>query len=105
MFAHRAYRATPGTEALLICMGSGAVEGSLKWWARDHRAHHRYVDSEKDPYPATRGFWHSHIGWMFVKQEPGKIGKVDISDLNSKWMVRFQHRHYGWFGKFIAAVT
>eukprot|EP01138_Halocafeteria_seosinensis_P010348 gb/GECG01010566.1/.p1 GENE.gb/GECG01010566.1/~~gb/GECG01010566.1/.p1 ORF type:complete len:355 (+),score=35.95 gb/GECG01010566.1/:1-1065(+) len=104
LFAHRAYRGTKFTEILLTCMGSGAVEGSVKWWARDHRAHHRYVDTEKDPYPATRGFWHSHIGWMFVKQDKDKIGRVDISDLTEKWIIRFQHRYYGLFALFFGFV-
>lgn len=39
----------------------------------------RYVDTEKDPYSAIKGFWYAHIGWMIVKQDKEKIGKADIS--------------------------
>jgi hypothetical protein len=42
-FAHRAYKATAFTRGLLLLMGAAAVEGSAKWWSRDHRAHHRCV--------------------------------------------------------------
>lgn len=42
LFAHRAYKATTFTRVLLMFMGSAAVEGSVRWWSRDHRAHHRY---------------------------------------------------------------
>ena len=43
-----------------------------------HRAHHRYVDTDKDPYAAIKGFWYAHIGWMLVKTEHESIGHVDI---------------------------
>ena len=54
----------------------------------------------QDPYSAAEGFWYAHIGWMFVKQDPAKIGRVDISDLSEDPAVRFQHRHYLLFGAF-----
>lgn len=51
----------------------------MRWWSRDHRAHHRYVDTDKDPYSATKGFWYAHIGWMLVKQDKTRIGKAEIT--------------------------
>jgi len=85
-------------------MGSGAVEGSIKWWSRDHRAHHRYVDTNKDPYSSSKGFWHAHCGWMLCKQEPGRIGHADIQDLKAKPVVDIQHRYYGVFALFFGFV-
>jgi fatty-acid desaturase len=41
LFAHRAYKATTLGRALLCVAGSGAVEGSVLWWSRGHRAHHK----------------------------------------------------------------
>ena len=79
LFAHRCYSATWPLRALLIALGSGAVEGSVRWWSRDHRAHHRYVDTDKDPYSAAKGFWYAHIGWMLVKQDKTRIGKAEIT--------------------------
>jgi stearoyl-CoA desaturase (delta-9 desaturase) len=72
---------------LLLLMGASAVEGSCRWWSRGHRAHHRYVDTDKDPYAVVKGFWHAHIGWMLVKQDPAKIGVVDIEDLDADPLV------------------
>lgn len=95
LWAHRCYKAHPIVEWILMFAGSGAVEGSIRWWSRDHRAHHKYVDSSKDPYTITKGFWHAHIGWMLVKQDKTKIGRSDISDLNASYMCRFQHKNYG----------
>ena len=69
-------------------MAAGAVEGSCRWWSRGHRAHHRYVDTDRDPYAVVYGFWHAHVGWMLVRQDPEKIGHVDVDDLEADPLVR-----------------
>lgn len=94
MWAHRAYRATLPLRVFLMIGGSGAAEGSIKWWSNGHRTHHRYTDTDKDPYNARRGFWFSHMGWMVFKQNPKLKARTDISDLIEDPIVRFQHRHY-----------
>lgn len=73
--------------------GSGAVEGSIKWWCRGHRSHHRYTDTPLDPYSAPNGFWWSHIGWMLIKPRV-KPGVADVSDLSRNAVVRWQHKWY-----------
>ena len=87
-FSHKAYKATQSCKLLLLLMAAAAVEGSCRWWSRGHRAHHRYVDTDMDPYAVVKGFWHAHIGWMFVKQDPKKIGIVDIEDLDQDPLVK-----------------
>jgi len=52
--------------------GAAAFQGSAKWWCRNHRAHHRYTDTDKDPYNARRGFFYAHMGWILVKQNTKK---------------------------------
>lgn len=94
LWSHRAYKAAWPVEWALMLLGSGAVEGSIRWWCRDHRAHHKYVDTERDPYAVTKGFLHAHIGWMLVKQDKTKIGRADITDLNTSPMCRWQHKYY-----------
>ena len=49
LWAHSSYSATLPLRIFLALTGGGAVEGSIRWWARDHRAHHRYTDTDKDP--------------------------------------------------------
>lgn len=34
------------------------------------------------------------MGWILMKQNPRRIGRTDISDLNEDPIVIFQHRHY-----------
>ncbi|KAI0342323.1 delta9-fatty acid desaturase [Trametopsis cervina] len=93
LWAHRAYNASLPLQYFLAIAGTGAVEGSIKWWSRGHRAHHRYTDTELDPYNAHKGFWWSHVGWMILKPRY-KIGVADVSDLSKNPVVRWQHRWY-----------
>ncbi|KAI8609577.1 hypothetical protein BC830DRAFT_1070773, partial [Chytriomyces sp. MP71] len=67
-WAHRAYDATRAWQFVILAAATGAMEGSAKWWCRGHRIHHRFTDTEKDPYNAKNGFFWSHLGWMIMKQ-------------------------------------
>jgi len=104
LFAHRAYEAHPSVMALMILMGTAALEGSVKWWCGGHRIHHRYTDTDYDPYSAKTGFWYAHIGWMMVHPKPELKIKADLKDLNDHAMIRWQHKNYLWFGPFCAFV-
>ncbi|KAI8984601.1 hypothetical protein BDF20DRAFT_860813 [Mycotypha africana] len=103
-WAHRSYDCTPFTQFLLCLAGSGAFQGSIQWWSRGHRAHHRWTDSDKDPYAATRGFFYSHIGWMLINRPKNRIGYADTADLKADPLVRFQHKHYLEFAVFMAFI-
>merc|ERR1712137_1281292 len=94
LWAHKSYNASLPLSIFLALVGGGAVEGSIRWWSRDHRAHHRYTDTNKDPYSVRKGLLYSHLGWMILKQNPKRIGRSDISDLNDDPVVIWQHRHY-----------
>jgi stearoyl-CoA desaturase (delta-9 desaturase) len=104
MFAHKAFQGNFITRFVLMLMGSGALQGSIKWWAGGHRIHHRYTDTPKDPYNANGGFWYSHIGWMLIKPDPKHFTKSDIRDLNADPIVRLQHKFYLFVGPFMALV-
>jgi stearoyl-CoA desaturase (delta-9 desaturase) len=84
---------------VLALLGAGAGEGGIKKWARDHRAHHRYVDTDQDPYSVHHGFFHAHIGWVIFKNNQGPqgtiaTGRVDIIDLKSDPIVMWQEHNY-----------
>jgi len=93
LWAHRSYNASEPLQYALALGGAGAVQGSIKWWSRGHRAHHRYTDTKLDPYSAHEGFWWAHVGWMIFKPRT-KIGVADISDLTRNKIVRWQHKNY-----------
>jgi stearoyl-CoA desaturase (delta-9 desaturase) len=85
------------------------MQGPIRWWARDHRAHHQFTDSTEDPYNIKQGFFHAHILWMILKQ-PKRSRRVDISDLMNDSVVTWQERYYiplaltmGWFFPMVVA--
>ncbi|KAJ3280457.1 hypothetical protein HK104_000652 [Borealophlyctis nickersoniae] len=93
-WSHRSYDAAIPWQWFMALAGAGAVEGSIKWWSRDHRAHHRWTDTDKDPYSAHKGFLWSHILWMIVREPAEKRGRADITDLNNDKIVQWQHDNY-----------
>lgn len=94
LFSHRAFSAHKILQQIASFAGAGAFQGSIKWWGRNHRVHHRYIDTDKDPYNATRGFWYTHMGWMVMKQDYEILGRVDISDFHCNRVVMTQHKYY-----------
>ena len=46
-WAHKSYELSPVVQYVLAWQGAAAGEGSILWWARDHRMHHKYGDTER----------------------------------------------------------
>ncbi len=92
-YAHKTYRASRAMEIPLLFFATAAIQGSALKWAFDHRLHHKHVDKEGDPYGTQKGFWHSHVLWLFEKQE--EINPRVVRDLLENKLVVFQHRYYG----------
>lgn len=102
LFAHRSYRTGPVLKTALLVLGSSAFQNSALAWARNHRLHHQYTDTEADPYNARRGFWYSHIAWV-VEKAPDV--SCDTRDLDDDALVRLQERYYLPLGVFTAFVA
>jgi stearoyl-CoA desaturase (Delta-9 desaturase) len=95
LWAHKSYEAHPLLEKILLFVSAGAFQGSAIKWASDHRIHHRFEDTEKDPYNINRGFWHAHMGWM-MKHETVSL-PVNAPDLaKNKWIL-YQHNNYAYW--------
>ncbi len=93
LFSHRTYEASRPLQIWFIFAGGAAWEGSCLEWCRDHRRHHRYVDTERDPYNINEGFWWAHILWLvFDRREP--TVEKEIADLTADPLIRWQYRHY-----------
>lgn len=94
LWAHRAYRATTLLKLFFAVAGSAAGAGTIRRFARDHRAHHRYTDTDRDPHSVHKGFFHTHLGWVIFKQDPKRIGRVNIDDIDADPIVVWQHCNY-----------
>ncbi len=70
LLTHRALKTPKWLERVLTTLGVLAVQGGPIEWVGHHRMHHAFSDQGGDPHDATRGFWYSHMGWLFsIKSE------------------------------------
>ena len=91
LFSHRSFKAHPILEWTMAIIGAAALENSALKWCSDHRRHHKHLDTDKDPYSITKGFFHAHMGWI-LENNPAPIEKVQ--DLEEKPALRFQYKYY-----------
>lgn len=91
-YAHRSYRTNPFVESVILFFGTMAAQGSALRWAFDHRQHHAFVDTDRDPYSIKKGFWYAHFLWIMEK--PPAIDSKVVPDLMRNKMVQFQHNWY-----------
>ncbi len=91
--SHRSYTASPLMKVFYLLFGAGAFQASALKWGSDHRRHHRFVDTEKDPYNIQNGFWYAHMGWLLIKDEE-QYKNVFAPDLENDRLVYLQHKYY-----------
>ncbi|KAI2798745.1 hypothetical protein BLOT_010723 [Blomia tropicalis] len=97
LWSHRALKANFAVRLFFCILQTGALQNDIYEWCRDHRAHHKFSDTDADPHNSRRGFFFSHIGWLLVKKHPELIrrGKtIDMTDLETDPIVMFQRQYY-----------
>ncbi|KAM9847732.1 stearoyl-CoA desaturase b [Aulostomus maculatus] len=97
LWSHRSYKASSPLRVFLAIANSMAFQNDIYEWARDHRVHHKYSETDADPHNAKRGFFFAHIGWLLVRKHPDVIEKgrkLELSDLKADKVVMLQRRHY-----------
>lgn len=66
-FSHRAFKTSRLGQFLLAFAAETSSQKGVLWWASHHRWHHKYSDKPEDIHsPRQRGFWYSHVGWIFA---------------------------------------
>lgn len=90
-YSHRAFKVHPAVEWVLLFFASMAGQGSALRWTYDHRQHHAYVDTDRDPYSIMRGFWYAHFLWILEK--PETIDPKVVPDLMKNPRVMHQHNY------------
>lgn len=92
LISHRSFTCSAPVKIAFLIAGGWALENSAFKWCADHIRHHAKVDQEEDPYNAKRGFWYSHLFWIFLEDlyEDEKYTAIFKKD---KWVV-WQHRYY-----------
>ncbi|MGB5135305.1 MAG: fatty acid desaturase [Prochlorococcaceae cyanobacterium] len=65
MLSHRAFRVPRWVERFFTTCGALSCQHGPIDWVGLHRHHHKFSDTEVDHHSSLRGFWWSHMGWMF----------------------------------------
>ncbi|CAL8145716.1 unnamed protein product [Orchesella dallaii] len=105
LWSHKSYKANLPLRVFLMFAQTIACQNSIHEWARDHRVHHKYTDTNADPHNSKRGFFFCHVGWLFVKKHDDLKTKgktIDISDLETDSVVMFQKKYFKWLTFLIA---
>lgn len=79
----------------LLCFFFCQLQRDAFTWAHDHRIHHKFSETDADPHDARRGFFFSHVGWLFLTPHPEVVAKrniIDMSDLEKDEIVMFQKK-------------
>lgn len=92
LFAHATYKTNAVIRFLFLFFGAAAFEQSALQWSSQHRAHHRYVDTDLDPYSIKKGFFYAHMGWLIFWQHETDYDYV--KDLAEDPLIMHQHRYY-----------
>lgn len=92
LFSHASFKAHAIVRFLTLFFGAASFEQSALIWCSQHRKHHRYVDTDLDPYNIKKGFFYAHFGWMAFWEHADEFDNV--LDLQKSRMIVSQHRHY-----------
>lgn len=69
LLTHRSLQVPRLLEYAIAVMGALSLQGGPIFWVAGHRRHHLHTeDVNKDPYSSKRGFWWSHMLWLFYKR-------------------------------------
>jgi stearoyl-CoA desaturase (delta-9 desaturase) len=104
LFTHRSFKTGPAVRAVIGALGSAAIEGPVISWVADHRKHHAFSDKEGDPHSPHvgygegvwaqfKGFFHAHVGWLFIHTQRGNKKRF-APDLLKDPVVRFIDRTF-----------
>jgi len=64
-FSHSTYKTSRFVQFLIAYFSQSSMQKGVLHWAANHRIHHKYSDTPKDPHSKKiYGFFYSHVGWI-----------------------------------------
>ena len=99
LLTHRGFKVPMFVEYILATIGALSGQGPMMIWVAEHRLHHRYSDTPKDPHSPhspTESFFHGHMGHLFYHKE--------FEDDKNQWFKYVPdlagHKYYVWLNRF-----
>ncbi len=97
LLTHQGFKSPRWVKYFLAICGTLAVQGGPIAWVAGHRLHHAHSDRDLDPHNSRKGFWWSHMGWIFYRDPAvGKFRNYSryAKDLVADPFILFLNRWY-----------
>ena len=94
LLSHRAFIVPLWLERFFATCGAISCQHGPIDWVGLHRHHHSFSDTEVDHHNSKRGFWYSHMGWMFKDVEALKAVPKLSRDLIKDPYYRFLNKYF-----------
>ncbi|EFN78052.1 acyl-CoA Delta(11) desaturase [Harpegnathos saltator] len=97
LYAHQTFTASTSLRFFLVTAHILAGVGPLYDWVLWHRVHHKYHNTDKDPYDHRKGFIYAHVLGNFLSvpsDQQTYLKNIDMRDVDSDRLVWLQKRFY-----------
>ncbi|HEY9648707.1 MAG TPA: fatty acid desaturase [Chroococcidiopsis sp.] len=94
LLTHRSFVVPQWLEYVFVFCGTLAMQGGPIWWVGLHRHHHLYSDQNVDHHDSSKGFWWSHMEWMFYEVPAADEIPRFTKDIAHDPFYRFLDKHF-----------
>jgi len=94
LLSHRSFIVPRWLERFFATCGAISCQHGPIDWVGVHRHHHSFSDTEVDHHNSKKGFWWSHMGWMFKDVEALKAVPKLSADLIKDPYYRFLNKYF-----------
>lgn len=94
LISHRSYQVPKWLEYFFVFCGSLSCQSGPTEWIGLHRHHHAYSDTDQDHHSSKKGFWWSHINWIWFEVEARKELPRFTRDIASDPVYRFFDKYF-----------
>lgn len=98
-YAHKSFKCPKAIEYLLLFFAHIMMVGPAITWAANHREHHRYADTEKDPHsPHHRGWLLAYFGQVLITINFKYARDLLRSQMHRNQVKYYWHVIFAWLG-------
>ncbi|XP_014472089.1 PREDICTED: acyl-CoA desaturase [Dinoponera quadriceps] len=95
LYAHQTFTAASQLRFFLVLAHTMAGVGPVYDWVLWHRLHHKYHNTDEDPFDHRKGFLYSHVFSNFQSTSSNvQLKNIDMRDVGSDRIVWVQQKFY-----------